>query len=193
MTTLWSKVLHCSANWIQMFGKKKWFLFKIIWLEQAVVSGGAGGALASLEFRSSVYPIQTEGADYVHHITASTPEFENLTTSLGSKISLIILKKAFYSTCSKSVVMLLGIDSICCHIACSIEVTTFWQKPAEITFYAIPLVLLLISKKNHCIWDDNVNQTPYWSALDFWKIEFEKSSKANWIFSRFRTGFLLPL
>ena len=27
---------------------------------------------------------QPEGVDYVHHITASTPEFENLTTSLLS-------------------------------------------------------------------------------------------------------------
>ena len=37
----------------------------------------------SCRFRSYVNPIfQPEGADYVHHITASTPGFENLTTSL---------------------------------------------------------------------------------------------------------------
>ena len=33
-------------------------------------------------------------------------------------------------------------------------------------------------------------QSPCPSALDFWKIEFEKSSSMNWIFSPFRTGFL---
>ena len=50
---------------------------------RAVVGGGAGGALAPLEFRSLTL-FQPEGADYVHHITASTPGFENLTTSLAS-------------------------------------------------------------------------------------------------------------
>ena len=49
---------------------------------RAVVSGGAGGALASPEFGSSVSLLQPEGADYVHCITASTPGFENLKTSL---------------------------------------------------------------------------------------------------------------
>ena len=45
---------------------------------RAVVSGGAGnlGVLLTL--------FQPEGADYVHHITASNPRFENLTTSLFS-------------------------------------------------------------------------------------------------------------
>ena len=53
----------------------------------AVVRGGAGGALAPPEFGSSVNPIPTKGggADYAHHITASTPGFENLTTSLCSR------------------------------------------------------------------------------------------------------------
>ena len=32
-----------------------------------------------------------------------------------------------------------------------------------------------------------------WSILDFWKINLEKSSLKNWIFSLFRTGFLLPV
>ena len=50
---------------------------------RAVVSGGAEGALAPPEFGSSVNPIPTRGADYAHHITASTPGFENLTTSLN--------------------------------------------------------------------------------------------------------------
>ena len=35
--------------------------------------------------------------------------------------------------------------------------------------------------------------TSCWSVLDFGKINLEKSSLANWIFSLFRTGFLLPL
>ena len=39
----------------------------------------------------------------------------------------------------------------------------------------------LLSKKFH---------SPCWSALDFWKINLEKSSLTNWIFSLFRTGFL---
>ena len=41
--------------------------------------GGAGGALEVL-----LTLFQPEGVDYVHHITASTPRFENLTTSLQS-------------------------------------------------------------------------------------------------------------
>ena len=31
--------------------------------------------------------------------------------------------------------------------------------------------------------------TPCWSVLDFWKINLEKSSFTNWIFSLFQTGF----
>ena len=34
------------------------------------------------EFESSVNPIPIQLAEYAHHITASTPGFENLTTSL---------------------------------------------------------------------------------------------------------------
>ena len=34
---------------------------------------------------------------------------------------------------------------------------------------------------------------PCWSVLDFWKINLEKSSSMNWIFSLFRTEFLLPV
>ena len=49
---------------------------------RAVVSGDAGGALAPPEFESSVNPIPIQLAEYAHHITASTPGFENLTTSL---------------------------------------------------------------------------------------------------------------
>ena len=55
-------------------------------VSRAVVSGGARDALAPPEFRSSVNPIPTrEGADYAHHNTASTPGFENLTTSVRCK------------------------------------------------------------------------------------------------------------
>ena len=35
--------------------------------------------------------------------------------------------------------------------------------------------------------------SPCWSVLDFWKINLGKSSSTNWIFSLFRTGFLLPV
>ena len=49
---------------------------------RAVVSRGAGGTLAPPEFGYYVNPIPTRGADYAHHITASTPGFENLKTSL---------------------------------------------------------------------------------------------------------------
>ena len=37
-----------------------------------------------------------------------------------------------------------------------------------------------------------VSHTPCWSVLDFWKIDLEKSSSTNWIFSLFRIEFLLP-
>ena len=50
---------------------------------RAVVSGGAEGALASPEFRSSVNPISTRGADYVRYITVSTLRFENLSKFLN--------------------------------------------------------------------------------------------------------------
>ena len=48
----------------------------------AAASGWAGWALAHPEFGSSVNPITTRGADYVHHITASPPGFENPAASL---------------------------------------------------------------------------------------------------------------
>ena len=48
----------------------------------AAASGWAGWALAHPEIGSSVNPITTRGADYAHHITARSPEFENLAASL---------------------------------------------------------------------------------------------------------------
>jgi hypothetical protein len=35
--------------------------------------------------------------------------------------------------------------------------------------------------------------TPCWSVLDIWKINLEKLSSMNWIFSLFQTWFLLPV
>ena len=58
-------------------------------------SGGAGWALAHLEFWSSVNPIKTRGADFAHHITASPPGFENPAAFL-----LIIGAKNMYLKCS---------------------------------------------------------------------------------------------
>ena len=43
-----------------------------------------GGALAHPEFRSSINPITTRGADYAHRITASPPGFENPQASLAA-------------------------------------------------------------------------------------------------------------
>ena len=48
----------------------------------AAADGWAGWALGHPEFRSSVNPITTRGADYAHHITASPPGFENPAASL---------------------------------------------------------------------------------------------------------------
>jgi hypothetical protein len=48
----------------------------------AAASGWAGWALAHPKFWSSVNPITTRGADYVHHITASPPGFENPAAAL---------------------------------------------------------------------------------------------------------------
>ena len=42
-------------------------------------------------------------------------------------------------------------------------------------------------------WYMNSSLTPCWAVLDFWKINLEKSSSTNWIFSLFRTGFLMPV
>ena len=44
------------------------------------LEGGQGGQ--GWQFGSSVNPIATRGADYVHHITASPPGFENSVASL---------------------------------------------------------------------------------------------------------------
>ena len=44
------------------------------------LEGGQGGLS---EFVSSVNPITTRGADFVHHITASPPGFENPAASLN--------------------------------------------------------------------------------------------------------------
>ena len=46
------------------------------------VSRWAGWVLAHPEFGSSVNPIPTRWADYVHHSTACPPGFENPTASL---------------------------------------------------------------------------------------------------------------
>ena len=35
--------------------------------------------------------------------------------------------------------------------------------------------------------------TPCWPLLDFWEINLQKSSRINWIFSLFQTGFLLTV
>ena len=49
---------------------------------RAVVSGGAGGALAPPELGVMLTLVQPEGADYARPITASTPGFQNLKTAL---------------------------------------------------------------------------------------------------------------
>ena len=51
----------------------------------AAAGGWAGWALAHPEFEVTFNPIQTRGADYAHHITASPPGFENLAASLNRK------------------------------------------------------------------------------------------------------------
>ena len=53
-------------------------------LNSDAASGWAGWALSHPEFWSSVNPIQTREADYVHHITACPPGFENLAAFLLS-------------------------------------------------------------------------------------------------------------
>ena len=40
---------------------------------------------------------------------------------------------------------------------------------------------------------NDLADSPCWSVLDFWKINLEKSSSKNWIYSLFRTWFLLPV
>ena len=49
---------------------------------RGVARGGAEGARAPPEFGRSVNPIQTRGADYAPHTTASPPGFKNISTSL---------------------------------------------------------------------------------------------------------------
>ena len=54
-------------------------------LTSAAASGWAGWALAHPEFGSSVNPTTTRGTDYAHHISASSPGFENPAESLHYK------------------------------------------------------------------------------------------------------------
>ena len=49
---------------------------------RGVARGGAEGALAPPEFGRSVNPIQTRGADYTPHTTASPSGFKKLSTPL---------------------------------------------------------------------------------------------------------------
>ena len=85
------------------------------------------------------------------------------------------------------------------------------QKSQELWYFVLKIVLtyLLWEKKNLVIqnvflrsqkqfiptvtrfW--TMELSPCWSVLDFWKINLEKLSSTNWIFSLFRTGFLLPV
>ena len=44
--------------------------------------------------------------------------------------------------------------------------------------------------KKNLLAGNSTEHTPCWSVLDFWKINLEKSSSTNWIFSLFQTGFL---
>jgi hypothetical protein len=55
---------------------------------RAVVSGGALAHPRNLEVLLTLF--QPEGGDYVHHITASTPGFENLTTALKNVEYVVI-------------------------------------------------------------------------------------------------------
>ena len=49
------------------------------------------------------------------------------------------------------------------------------------------------TRKNEVEEPQTSSLSPCWSVLDFWKINLEKSSSMNWIFSPLRTGFLLPV
>ena len=62
--------------------KKELFQYKNTYVHRAVVSGGARGASTPGNLGVLVTLFQPEGADCAHHITASTPGFEKLTTSL---------------------------------------------------------------------------------------------------------------
>ena len=55
---------------------------KIYLVDRGVARGGAEGALAPPEFGRSVNPIQTRGADYTPHTTASPSGFKKLSTPL---------------------------------------------------------------------------------------------------------------
>ena len=72
--------VNFSNSTIQLFQYKKFQQY----LCSAAASGWAGWALVHPEFGSSVNPITTRGADYVHHITASPPGFENPAAALQS-------------------------------------------------------------------------------------------------------------
>ena len=74
---------HKSRLNKNMTDKQVKYLYKYILCSDAV-SGWPGWALAQPEFRSSVNPITTRGADYAHHINASPPGFENPAASLHS-------------------------------------------------------------------------------------------------------------
>ena len=54
---------------------------------RGVARGGAEGAVAPPEFGRSVNPIQTRGADYTPHTTASPSGFKKLSTPLHFRLN----------------------------------------------------------------------------------------------------------
>ena len=58
------------------------FIQVMCYYARGVARGGAEVAVAPPEFGRSVNPIQTRGADYTPHTTASPPGFKKLSTPL---------------------------------------------------------------------------------------------------------------
>ena len=67
-----------------------------LYISRDVFSGGCWGALALPELGVLLTLFQPEGADYAHHISASTPGFENLKTSF-THLTIICISFRIYT------------------------------------------------------------------------------------------------
>ena len=79
-------------------------------------------------FGRSVNPIPSKGADYAHHITASTPGFENLTTSLFGNQEIRKIYQRLKSVHFKKTVARISILSKLWYFLICIESTTILKE-----------------------------------------------------------------
>jgi len=90
---------------------------KLTGIDRGVARGGAEGALAPPEFGRSVNPIQTRGADYTPHTTASPSGFK--------KLSTLLIDEFFDKDVDESLVA--DLNDICANPSAEDAEANFWN------------------------------------------------------------------